>query len=217
MHDSNYKRYQCEAYTESPWTVGQYWLYILHRYLLLCNFVKLWPWSACSDKWMTQSALESWEAALHLNLLKAGKRKEKYIKKIAPYLFHQGHRTWATEPLHKERDGNSKTGIGGHAASVQVYEAPGNTGTPKKDGRGPCGVHAVAVQLLLRKTYLEAWPWTPPACWPVMLFDRLSAVPQMPRVSQDLSVNICPLPVVPRIVVWQNDLTMNPGWLLSAT
>lgn len=53
---------------------------------------------------MTQGALESWEAALHLTLLKAGEGKKK------AFLFHQGHRTSATELLHKERDGNSKNG-----------------------------------------------------------------------------------------------------------
>lgn len=48
-------------------------------------------------------------------LLKAGKGRKKEKKKSS--LFHQGHRTSATEPLLKEQDGNSK--MGGVEATVR--------------------------------------------------------------------------------------------------
>lgn len=60
------------------------------------------------------------------------KEGNKYIKKPV-CLFHQGQRTRATEPLHKERDGNSKAELGGRGVSAQVYEAPGNTATVDPD------------------------------------------------------------------------------------
>lgn len=64
------------------------------------------------------------------NSAQGWKKGRIYIYKKNPLcLFNQGHRTWATEPLHKERDGSSKTGMGGHAA----YEAPGNTDTVDPD------------------------------------------------------------------------------------
>lgn len=53
-------------------------------------------------------------SSFSLNAAQGWKRKEEKKKSS---LFHQGHRTSATEPLLKEQDGNSK--MGGVEATVR--------------------------------------------------------------------------------------------------